>query len=46
MALLLVIIAALIVCSNGHENVVLHVAPFPRARETVTSFAFTLKGVF
>ena len=43
--LLLVIIEALIVCSNGHENIVLHATPSPRVRETVNGFPFTTKGL-
>ena len=32
------IIEALIVCRNGHENMLLHDTPYPRLRETVTGF--------
>ena len=39
-----VIIKALIFCRNGHENMVLHATPYPRAMETVTGFLFTTKG--
>ena len=42
-ALLLVMIEALIVCRNGHENMVLHATPYPRARETVYGFPFITK---
>ena len=38
-----VIIEALIVCRNGHENMVLHATPSPRARDNVTGFLFTTK---
>ena len=38
------IIKALIVCSGKYENMVLHSTPYPSARETVTSFTFTIKG--
>ena len=38
-----VIIEALIVCRNCHENMVLHATPAPRARATVTGFPFTTK---
>ena len=40
-----VIIEALIVCGNGHENMVLPATPYPRARETFTGFLSTTKGV-
>ena len=43
-ALLSVIIEALIVFSNGYENMVLHAPPYPRSRETVTICPFTTKG--
>ena len=43
--LLLVIIEALIVCSKGHENMVLYVTPYPRVRDNVAGFSFTTKGV-
>ena len=39
-----VTIEDLIVCRNGHENMVLHANPSNRARETVTGFSFTTKG--
>ena len=42
--LLLEMIEALIVCRNGHENMVLHDTPSPKARETVTGFPLTTKG--
>ena len=45
-ALFLVMIEALIFFRNGHENMVFHATPSPRARETVTGFSFTTKGVF
>ena len=38
-----IIIGALILCRNGHKNMVLHVTPSLRERETVTGFAFTTK---
>ena len=39
-----VMIEALIVCRNVHENMVLHATPSPRARDTVTGFLVTTKG--
>ena len=45
-ALFSVTIETLIVCMNGHENVVLHATPSPRERETVTGFKFTAKVFF
>ena len=41
--LFLVIIEALIVCSNGYEKMVLHATPSPRDRYTVTGCPFTTK---
>ena len=40
-----VMIEALIFCSNGQQNMVLHATPYPRERETVTGFPFIKKGV-
>ena len=42
--LFLVMIEALIVCSNDHENMVLHSTTSPRAKETINSFTFTTQG--
>ena len=39
-AFLLVIIEVLVVCSNGHENMVLHATPSPKVKETVTGCPF------
>ena len=41
----LVIIEALIIYTNDHENMVLHATPSSMERETVTSCLFTTKGV-
>ena len=41
--LFLVIIESLILCRNGHENMVLHETPYPKKRETVTGCPFTTK---
>ena len=43
--LLSVIIEELLVFRTGPENRVLHTTPSPRAKETVTGFLFTTKGV-
>ena len=43
--LLSVIIEVLIICSNVHENMVLHSTPSPRTRKTVTGCSFNTKGV-
>ena len=44
-SLFLVLIEALIVFRDSPENMVLHANPFPRARETVAGFPFSVKGV-
>ena len=44
-ALLSVIIEALIISSNRHENIDFHVVPSPRMKDTVTGCAFTIEGV-
>ena len=44
-AFLLLLIEALIVFRNGHENMVLHATHSPREMETVTGFWFTTKVV-
>ena len=43
--LYLVIIEALIVCSNLHENMVLYATPSLNTGDTVTDCTFTMKGV-
>ena len=44
-ALLSLIFEALIVCSNGSENMVFHATPYTMLSYTVTGCVFTIKGV-